>query len=61
MNHLEYVKSVAKEAIELHGEAQSLASKLIADVDSGSISEEFAENFIEIYKGQKNIDLVDLM
>jgi len=61
MNHIEYEKGLTEGAVNLHGKDQALADKLISDLDSGSITEIFADIFMQLYKAREGVDLVDLM
>jgi hypothetical protein len=61
MNHIEYEKELTEGSIRIHGRHQAMANKLIDDIDSYYIKDDFAEVFINLYNEREGVDLVSLM
>ena len=61
INYNEYINKVSTGSLETLGVYGAIASKLIADLDSGLITEAEAHGFIVRFQVTEGIDLVDFM
>jgi hypothetical protein len=57
----DYIFDIEPWAITEYGFYTALAIKLIADLDSGSIDQEFADELIKTYLHSRDVDLTDYM
>ena len=61
INYNEYINKVSTGSLETLGVYGAIASKLIADLDSGLITESEAHEFLVRFSMKEEVDLVDFM
>ena len=59
--HKEYIDSISTGSLETLGVYGAIASKLIADLDAGLITEAEGLQFVEFFQKKEGIDLVEFM